>query len=81
MRESRINKERIEVEILEEMLFQDYLRARLETLEATLSLKHVEKYVDTERKNQEEFSKVLTSRWQEEKEIKSRSQGRSQRGA
>ena len=69
---SELRKEEIEVEILEEISFQDGLRARLETLEPTLE--HVEWEVGNEMKNQEELSEALTSRRQGENEIKSLSQ-------
>ena len=69
MTKSELQKEGIKVEILEEILFQDDLRARLQTLE--LTLEQVDREVDNERKNQEELSAVLASVSQEGKEIKS----------
>ena len=69
MRESRLQEERIGVEILNEMSFQNHLRARLEILKA--SLKEVEFDVETEEENQKELGERLRSRRQEEKEINS----------
>ena len=69
LRESRLQEERIGVEILNEMSFQNHLRARLEILKA--SLKEVEFDVETEEENQKELGERLRSRRQEEKEINS----------